>query len=471
MFLRILASFLTILVSSQTDFDALPGRLSSAVSGDTRQVTITITPGRYFYRESHLAVQNVHRPDLSVIIQAEGAEFIGAASASDGYMDAFVSLDSSDPAYDLPEPRQVLARPQIMDLKTRLCRVRADEKSISQRKAGNLYLVLTQWYTSRVFKVVKIASGYIWFTADPLLSNGHPAFDPDSDYKYGRVLPRYMLLDTGKTDPRAHRTSSSRFLTVVGSELKSFSWTGGRFIGNGGKDCLMQFYRSVTDSVSVSRCQFEHIHGPVIQVQHSPHFRFRSNRISQCWRSGVIIDYFSPDAVVAGNAFEQTGKLMMQDFAVLARGSGFDIRNNLFCDFAYSAIGIGTHYTESIPASSSGFVRDNELFCSAGFNRGLMDSGAIYVYTVNKDVTICRNYIHDIGGYGDNRGIFCDDGTINVKILDNRILRIRNSYCIDLRRVSSIETDPRSSVRKANVGNRMDGNIVDGRVRFVNRDE
>ena len=174
MLLRLLASLLTILVSSQTDFDALPGRLSSAVSGDTRQVTITITPGRYFYRESHLAIQSVHRPDLSIIIQAEGAEFIGVASTSDGYLDAIVSLDSSDSAYDLPEPKQVLARPQIIDLKTGLCRVRADEKSISQRKAGNLYLVLTQWYTSRVFKVVKIASGYIWFTADPLLSNGHP---------------------------------------------------------------------------------------------------------------------------------------------------------------------------------------------------------------------------------------------------------------------------------------------------------
>ena len=75
------------------------------------------------------------------------------------------------------------------------------------------------------------------------------------------------------------------------------------------------------------------------------------------------------------------------------------------------------------------------------------------------------------GGYGDNRGIFCDDGTVNVSILNNRVLRIRNSYCIDLRRVASVEKDPRSAIRKVNVGNRMEGNVIDGRVRFVNRDE
>ena len=99
-----------------------------------------------------------------------------------------------------------------------------------------------------------------------------------------------------------------------------------------------------------------------------------------------------------------------------------------------------------------------------------MDSGAIYTWTINKNVVIRKNYIHDIGGYKDNRGIFCDDGTVNVHILENRVLRIANSYCIDLRRVPKVAKDPKSYVKKVNVGNRLEGNVVDGKVRFENDD-
>ena len=111
------------------------------------------------------------------------------------------------------------------------------------------------------------------------------------------------------------------------------------------------------------------------------------------------------------------------------------------------------------------------MYCTDGFSRYLMDSGAIYTWTINKDVTLSGNYIHDIGGYGDNRGIFCDDGTVNVTIVNNKVVRIRNSWCIDLRRVASVEKDPRSAIRRSNVGNRMENNVVDGKVRFINLDD
>ena len=98
-------------------------------------------------------------------------------------------------------------------------------------------------------------------------------------------------------------------------------------------------------------------------------------------------------------------------------------------------------------------------------------SASATTWTINRDVTIRDNYIHDIGGYGQNRGIFCDDGTVNVHIVGNRVLRIRNFYCIDLRKMLSIENDPASAIRKVNVGNTLENNIVDGDVRFWNRDE
>ena len=98
-----------------------------------------------------------------------------------------------------------------------------------------------------------------------------------------------------------------------------------------------------------------------------------------------------------------------------------------------------------------------------------MDTGAIYVYTQNTSLEIRNNFIHDISGPYGNRGIFCDDGTVNTYIHDNRVERISNSYCIDLRRVQSVETRPDSKIRRVNVGNRIEKNQVDGRIRFEQR--
>ena len=83
------------------------------------------------------------------------------------------------------------------------------------------------------------------------------------------------------------------------------------------------------------------------------------------------------------------------------------------------------------------------------------------------DVTIKHNYIHDISGVEDNRGIFCDDGAKNVKIVNNLILRIDNSYCIDLREAPYVI----EYVPDHNTGNCCFNNLVDGRIRFFIKDK
>ena len=456
-------------VSDQTGFDALSARLQQALKGKD-DVKVIFSPGVYYYREQHLAIGNVQRPDLALSFQCHGAVFVPAEGKDKSWDDVFVNPETLE-ALELFTPlKQVRRRPEIVDLKTGLCRVRTREQAVPEGKAGDLYLVLTQWFTSQVYPVEKIQRGDIYFRSEKLTSDGNAWTDPDSDYRYGKVLPRYVLYRPLPASSGMHRGTSSRFLTVSGSKLKAFSLQGARFVGNGGKDCLIQFYAVESEGIELAGCQFEHMHGNAVQVQHTARFRFRNNRLSGLWRTGIIVDYFSPEAVIADNRFEDTGLLMMQDFCIIARGSDFRISGNEFRDFTYSALGIGTHYREKIPASSSGVVERNEFHCTEGFNRYLMDSGAIYLWTSNKDVTIRDNYIHDIGGYKDNRGIFLDDGTVNVKILNNKVLRIKNSYCIDLRRVASVEKDPQSYVKKANVGNRLSGNIVDGQIRFENRD-
>ena len=461
----------SVTVASQADFDVLFARIATLAKEGVSSIDVNFRSGIYFYRDNQLEIKGLNSPSLRLSLHCSDAVFVGASEGTGSEYDAFVRLQDLTCRERLSAPVQVLGRPEVVDRTSGLCRVKTREKDVSAKNANGLFLFLTQWYRNGKYPVQRIQGGYIYFTCPNYAPDGEPLHDPDCDYKYGKILPRYELLDA-RTEPAAcHRSTASRFLTMQGCYLGSFSLSGARFIGNGGGDCLMQFYANDAVSVEVSDCRFEYIHGTVVQVQRTANFRFVNNSLQHLWTHGITVDYFSSGAEFAGNRFHDTGLLMDQSFCIQLRGSNFQVHDNVFSDFTYSAIGIGTHFKESVPASASGIVENNELYCNPGFTRYLMDSGAIYTWTINKHVVIRRNYIHDIGGYKDNRGIFCDDGTVNVHILENRVQRIANSYCIDLRRVSKVAKDPNSYVKKVNVGNRLEGNIVDGKIRFENDDE
>ena len=460
----------SVTVDSQADFDGLSARIGKLAKEGAQSIDVTFREGLYYFHDNQLEFKSLNAPSLRISLHCSGAVFVGASEGTTGDYDVFVRLSDRTCRERLSGPIQVLGRPEVVNRKTGLCRVKTKEKDIPEKNAKGLSIILTQWYRSGRYSVQKIQGEYIFFTCPNLASDGDPLRDPDSDYKYGRVLPRYELLDA-RTEPAGyHRSTASRFLTMQGCYLGVFSLTGARFLGNAGRDCLMQFYANDAVSIDISDCRFEHIHGDVVHVQRTSNFRFAGNTLEHLWLQGVTVDYFSSGAEFAGNRFCDTGVLMDQTFCIQLRGSNFHVHDNVFTDFTFGAVGIGTYYRESVPASASGIVEENELSCTPSFTRYLMDSGAIYTWTINKNVVIRKNYIHDIGGYKDNRGIFCDDGTVNVHILENRIQRIANSYCIDLRRVAKVARDPQSYAKMVNVGNRLEGNVVDGKVRFENDD-
>lgn len=461
----------TVTVSSQADFDVLSARITTLAKGGAKDITVRFAKRTYQFKDNQLELRNLSAAPLRLSLECDGAVFVPADLGTSSYGDVFLSLKDLVCRDRLSAPVQVKKRPDIVNRKTGLCRILTSEKNLSEKDANGLYLLLTQWYRSGRYPVRKIQDGYIYFTAEGVTSDGDPSHDIDADYRFEKVLPRYSLLDARETPANLHRGTACKFLTMFNCYIGAFRLHGARFLGNGGEDCLMQFYANDATSVEVSGCKFEHIHSDIIHVQRTSNFLFRDNDVKHNWRHGITVDYFSSGAEFVDNRFTDTGLLMENSFCLQLRGGHFLVHGNVFKDFTYGAVGIGAHWKDQTPVSTSGVMEKNELFCTPAFNRYLMDSGAVYTWTINRDVTIRDNYIHDIGGYGQNRGIFCDDGTVNVHIVENRVLRIKNYYCIDLRKRLSIEKDPASAIRKVNVGNTLENNTVDGAVRFWNRDD
>lgn len=118
----------------------------------------------------------------------------------------------------------------------------------------------------------------------------------------------------------------------------------------------------------------------------------------------------------------------------------------------------------------SGIIENNEIYLTKDYYNNKekytsMDAGAIQVRTQSDQTIIRYNYIHDIVGMKDNRGIFCDEGARNFKIYNNVILNTPNCYSIDARKV----TDRTLADTLNNRNNVMMYNVVDNRIRFVSR--
>lgn len=493
----------TVEVGNQADFDGLDARIRKSILSGERDIRVRFLPGTYFFHEQHLALMGLDKPEVSLTFEGEGARLVGkgvdyeptgsgrwTTAPFDGTFDVkhgFVDLENGR-NWDLAgEVRQARRRPEVVDRAQGLCRILTDEASLSARDAAACWIVLTQWYRSNCYKVEKIERGYVYFRCPDLTDDRNALTDVDSDYKYGRVLPRYQLYNR-KSDRipyvrggkwhfpgpvLMHECEVSRFLLVSGCAFKSLSIHGLTFLGNAGNDSLMKFYRSHIGSFSIAGCTFEGLRGDGILLQFTEGCSISGNRFLHCYRNCIEIGFESDRTEVKDCLFRDTGLALDNSACVRNQASGVRIAGNRFIDFSYCAVLSGIHYTETMSDRCSAVIEDNELYQTADFrkapSRTLMDSGTIYLGTVSQGQVVRNNFIHDIVGAADNRGIFLDDGAVKAEVYGNLVIGIANSYCIDSRRTRWVETHPRTRITRVNVDNYIGENWVDGRVRFETR--
>lgn len=493
----------TITVAGQADFDGLDVRLRKQIQSGDRDIRVRFQPGTYFFKEQHLALMGLENPDVSISFEGEGARLVGAGKdyvaggpgrwttvPFEGPFDVshgFVDLKDGRNLDFRTEIRQARRRPEIVDRAQGLCRIRTGEPSLSAREATDTWIVLTQWYRNNCYKVEKIERGYVYFRSPALTDDRNPLTDIDADFKYGRVLPRYLLYNvkSGLTpyvrggqlylpgQVSVHECAASRFLLVSGCAFKSLSIQGFTFLGNAANDSLMKFYRSRIGSFSISGCTFEGVRSDCLLFQFTSGCTISENTFRHCYRNCIEIGFESDRTEVSDCLFQDTGLALDNSACVRNQASGVRIARNRFVDFSYCAVLSGIHYTETMSDRCSSLIEDNEMYQTAEFrkapSRTLMDSGAIYLGTISQGQVVRNNYIHDIVGAADNRGIFLDDGAVHAEVYGNLVIGIANSYCIDSRRTRWVENHPRTRIDRVNVDNYIGGNWVDGPVRFETR--
>lgn len=172
---------------------------------------------------------------------------------------------------------------------------------------------------------------------------------------------------------------------------------------------------------------------------------------------------------VIANSFKNIGLLGTNKGCVWGSGDSY-IANNRFEDFNYSAIRLGNK-TNNKDDYSSAIVENNIFTWTPEWENlikiyGLIDGGAIYIYTCNKRSIVRYNTILNFGGHGYNRAIYCDDGAFNVSVYGNVIKGTRNSYDIDSRDCSPKWKRQGEGGTCPNTGNYIGYNICDGTLKL-----
>lgn len=459
-------------VRSQEEFDAFPDKLVKALP-EADSIKVAFGPGTFFFGEAHLDLRGLDCAGKTVVLSGNDTRLVAADgegnkpfSPDDGWVDLDKDADVS--RMGLVHTARFYPVPSM--LHPGRFRLLCKEPDLTEEDASEVYMVVTQWFQGALYKVVKISRGVAH------LEKAGEHYTPwYTELRYGRCLPRYRMINHPADRPSkaSYRCLESAFCRIEDCQFGSFRMEGLRFLGNRAGEPLILFRSLVTDSTVVSGCSFEGIRSTLVFCEATDHVRFRDNEITRCYRGGFLSDPASADARVEGNTFRDMGLALTNAPSVLCKGPEYRIARNCFEDFAYAAVGVGTHFTETEDPVSSGVVEDNEIYMTEAFRRKpmrmLIDSGAIYIWTQNAGTVIRHNYIHDIYGHHGNRGIFGDDGVLGVRVEDNLVLDVHPSWCIDLRKRHKVQRMRGSKVEKANVANRVTGNIVNGRCRLYVR--
>ena len=463
-----------------------------------------IKPGTYYFKNNHIKLVGKKYPNVQININGKGATIISNGldyKNGDRYSGQFRVDNAVVEGRNLlpvwTEMKYAEGKVEVVDENAHLCRVKCNGlNDMQEDELKNSYIRIPQWFVMNTYKISLIKDDYVYFVYRGLQKVAGVGWNVNYDCYYGGTENvRYSLcnvVDDSKTIriidgivrlPEGvntmHECTSYQFLTIKDCTFKSVNISGLKIIGNAWyMSYLINLENVISNRFKLKDCSFECMESDVISIKSTPNVTIERCSFKNCYRGCVVSDINSQNTVVADCLFDKVGLDFENTASVKCQGSNYHIKNNTFRDFGYSAISLGYGKTRTESQEVSGITEYNTIEFTKDYvekfkTSMLMDGGAIYVTTQNDECIIRYNIIAGYTGMKDNRGIFCDDGAYNIQIYGNVITGIENSYCIDSRRVASVEKNGSrgKNVSRTNINNKIFDNIVDGSIRFEPRED
>lgn len=446
----------SVKIKNQEQFDKINDYISDAIIKGHKNIIIEIDSGVYTFREFHINRDNEHLDNISIYIKGGG----GVISSDDNYKEG---KGIQDPWSETKMADSLIV---IVDKEKKICFLPYKNTIKEEEKLLYSKIKITQWYQTQLYSITNVTNDGIYFEAPKLTvetGNLRTGYNVNYDYLYNGNTPRFRLFNKEFDS----QSKASCFIRLENSSYKQIILEGLRFVGNKTGGQLIEMKNVGASRILFEDCTFNHIRGDLAFFEGTSNVCFEKNLVGDLGGNGLRFVKNSNNVCVTHNFFENCGESLGHTFCVSCWESTYYIADNIFCDFGYSAIGVGVWHGCEKKWPSRGIIEHNELYYTPHYiankeKKTLMDSGAIYIWTQNDEVIIRYNNIHDYTGMGSNRGIFCDDGASNLMIYGNIISNIINSYTIDSRKIK----DQKSTIHN-NANNFMAHNIIDGNVRFV----
>ena len=469
-----------ISVESQEQFGRLRQTVISALDAGYKDVRVEFkSEGPFYYSQNHLNLTGQVYAEASVsfegngaILIAEGEKYTSGSRYKGIFKPGGAILSESFDDIDIWSPMYRVAG-RIAESGKEKGVYKLICPQIKKSAQEHAYILLTESYQSHYYEVVRIEDGAVSIKADnPEVLNLDMSYaGQGSRFKICNADGSRLSLPEGVR--RVHICKAGRFLASYGAAFKSLSFKGFRFLGNSSENgYLFDFTGVKSSSIEISSCEFRNLHTNVAMAAGTDNFIFSDNIVKHCYGGGVTSLNPSKNTRVTGNHFEECGLALNMTSCVDCSGENYYVADNTFINFGSRAITLGVYFTRDKSAPSSGITEHNLIKYEGEWLEHpefytIMDTGAIYLCTLNDNAIVRFNRICRFTGQRSNRGIFCDDGASGFSIYGNVITGISNSYCIDSRRVASVESRIKSG--KSNVNNDIRDNVLDGPIRFEGR--
>ena len=469
----------TIYINNQPAFDNLQTIIEKALSFGYTEIEVRLE-GSFVFKDKHIVFNH---QDLNASIHFIGKECnltpmgrqLVAKHDGNNLNYAYSYITNTREDVDIWTPFYATdSLIQIVNENEKLCRVHIPPTcNINISTTPGTYIQYTEWYYTRTCRIDSINDGYIYFKVPELYLRSN-TYNVNYDYYWQKRLPRFRLLKSlnsiAQPNNAIREGDAGTFVSVENSKFKKLSFENINIYGNKSWANIFNITNtSFHDYFLLYDCIFYGQRGGVLASNNSCNIFVEKCQFYNQHSTIILSDNNTARTVINNNIFENCGLGMMNSFCVRCNGQDYLVKGNKFINYGYGAIAVGVWYKTNNPKPCRGIVEQNIIYNTEDYiknidQHGLMDGGAIYLWTLNDGAVIRYNFINNISGAGYNRGIYCDDGAMNFALYGNIILNVHNSNCIDARYSGVLEDFNKS--KSSNINKVVEYNIVNGGVKL-----